>query len=183
MQPDTSKQPATGRPANQPTSRFRLIILLCAAVAIIITAAISLTIANHRSAPARQQSMGDGSASARDQDQATGAQDKPSAPTTPSASSAVNTETNQSSTISVTDQGFSPSTMTVATSTPVTWKNDTSGDRAIDMADSTKPGPHSPQLKPGASFTYAFTAAGTYKYVDVTRPDISGTITVKDPGH
>lgn len=165
MQPDTSK-----RPAN---AWLRPTALVIAVIAVVVTAVVSLTFANHRSAPADQQTANDGPTSTSSQ---------PPAPATPSASSAVNTEPSQSSTISIGGQGFSPATLTVATSTPVTWKNDTSEDRAIDMADNTKPGPHSPQLKPGASFTYAFTVAGTYEYVDVTRPDISGTVIVKDPG-
>ncbi len=172
MQPDTSKQPA-----KSIGTRLRPAALILAVIAVIMVAVVSLAIANHRSAPTRQPAASDNPASA--QDQPSGGQEKPSGP---SASSAVNTEANQSSTIAIGDQGFSPSTLTIATNTPVTWKNDTSEDRAIDMADTAKPGPHSPRLKPGASFTYAFASPGTFSYVDVTRPTISGTVIVKDPG-
>ena len=69
--------------------------------------------------------------------------------------------------VSITDGGFSPSTLTVPTGTTVGWTNDgemnqtVTGTGALGFFDSG-------MLQPGESFTYNFRGTGNYTYTSQT---------------
>lgn len=80
-------------------------------------------------------------------------------------------------TITITADGFSPASITIAKGTTLTWRNGDTNPHAIDPASGSS-GPHSPQLMPGESFNYSFQQPGTYTYIDALYPDHRGTVTV-----
>lgn len=72
---------------------------------------------------------------------------------------------------------FSPGSLTVHVGDSVTWTN---GDTAPHDVKTTS-GPvaiHSPMLDKGQSWTYTFTAAGSYGYYCTVHPDMTARITV-----
>lgn len=72
---------------------------------------------------------------------------------------------------------FAPSSLTVRVGDTVTWTN---GDTAPHDVKTTS-GPvaiHSPMLSKGQSWTYTFTAAGSYGYYCTVHPDMTARITV-----
>lgn len=100
----------------------------------------------------------------------------PTATATPSA----NAPAPASSTIRITKDGFTPGDLTVKKNTPVAWVNDDTAAHALDRADGSDVGPHSPQLGTGQSFTYSYARTGTFKYVDVMQPAHGGSVTVTE---
>jgi plastocyanin len=85
--------------------------------------------------------------------------------------------------ISITDEGFSPSTVTVAKGTTVVWVNDTAAPREVGSNPypdaSSFPGLRSDAIGPGESYSFTFSALGTIGYADYTNPTTSGSIQVK----
>lgn len=72
---------------------------------------------------------------------------------------------------------FSPANLTVRAGTTVTWTNT---DPVAHNVTSSGSGPlHSPTLNKGASYSYTFTKAGTYRYVCTFHNWMHGTVTVK----
>jgi amicyanin len=72
---------------------------------------------------------------------------------------------------------FAPASLTVHVGSTVTWTN---GDTAPHDVKTTS-GPvavHSPMLDKGQSWTYTFTAAGSYGYYCTVHPDMTARITV-----
>lgn len=72
---------------------------------------------------------------------------------------------------------FAPASLTVHVGDSVTWTN---GDTAPHDVRTTS-GPvtiHSPMLDKGQSWTYTFTAAGSYGYYCTVHPDMTARITV-----
>lgn len=72
---------------------------------------------------------------------------------------------------------FAPASLTVPVGSTVTWTN---GDTAPHDVKTTS-GPvaiHSPMLNKGQSWTYTFTAAGSYGYYCTVHPDMTARITV-----
>lgn len=72
---------------------------------------------------------------------------------------------------------FAPASLTVHVGDTVTWTN---GDTAPHDVKTTS-GPvaiHSPMLNKGQSWTYTFTAAGSYGYYCTVHPDMTARITV-----
>ncbi|MDN3023028.1 plastocyanin/azurin family copper-binding protein [Streptomyces sp. S.PB5] len=72
---------------------------------------------------------------------------------------------------------FAPASLTVRVGDSVTWAN---GDTAPHDVKTTS-GPvaiHSPMLSKGQSWTYTFTAAGSYAYYCTVHPDMTARITV-----
>ncbi|MDV2481501.1 hypothetical protein F8E02_05670 [Methanoculleus sp. Wushi-C6] len=69
--------------------------------------------------------------------------------------------------ISITDGGFSPSSVTVPSGTTVGWTNDASTNQTV-TATGTMGFFDSGLLAPGDSFTYPFTATGNYTYTSQT---------------
>lgn len=87
------------------------------------------------------------------------------------------TKPTAATTITITADGFSPSLISVARGTTLTWTNaDTSNHAVASTSDNGNL--HSPQLAPKASFHYSFQKAGTFTYDDPFNPSHTGTVTV-----
>lgn len=80
--------------------------------------------------------------------------------------------------VSIPGFSFSPADLTIAEGDIVTWTNDhtinhtsTSDDGGIEWDSGVIP--------PGESFSYTFTAAGTFPYLCTIHPSMQGSITVE----
>jgi plastocyanin len=81
-------------------------------------------------------------------------------------------------TVQITRTGFTPSTLSLAHGDTVTWRNaDTVEHQVVANGGSFA----SPILKPGASYSFTFTRAGTFGYHDALKPSLKGTIRVSGP--
>ena len=105
------------------------------------------------------------------------------APNTTSNSSSSNTEQSSGATITYSDNGFSPSTLTVKAGTTVTIKNTSSGD--MQLASNPHP-THTddPELnvglvQSGQSMTFTVNTKGTHGYHNHLNPSDTGTIIVE----
>ncbi len=100
------------------------------------------------------------------------------------ASTNVTTNTNTASTngnsVSMINQTFSPSSLTVAKGTTVTWTNNDSYDHKI-VADTTG-GPNSPQNIPARGiYQFTFDTPGTFNYhCSIHGTMMSGSVTVTE---
>lgn len=74
---------------------------------------------------------------------------------------------------------FRPSAVTIATGGSVTWRND--DDRAHTVT-ATNSGFDSGTVSPGQSYTRSFPNAGTYSYLCLIHPNMTGTVIVTTPG-
>ncbi len=81
------------------------------------------------------------------------------APTTPAATQPPQAGTHES--VSIAGFAFSPATLTVPAGTTVTWTNN---DATTHTVTSDTGAFNSSFLSPGATFSFTFTQAGTYKY-------------------
>lgn len=78
--------------------------------------------------------------------------------------------------IMITNFKFDPETITIKAGSTVTWTNqDTVVHNVVASDGSWK----SPSLEKGASFSYTFTAPGTYSYICGVHPNMKGTIIVQ----
>lgn len=85
--------------------------------------------------------------------------------------------------VAITASGFSPSSLTVAAGTTVTWTN-TSGGEARIASDphpthTDLPGLDSSTLAKGDTFSFTFTQVGSWGYHDHFSPTTRGTIVVQ----
>ena len=71
---------------------------------------------------------------------------------------------------------FGPATVTIRVGTTVTWVNN---DGDLHTVTSSQGLFASPGLDPGDTFTYRFTAPGTYPYFCAVHPHMKGTILVQ----
>lgn len=105
---------------------------------------------------------------------------------TANTNSVVNTNTAAKSVtkeVSITANGFSPSALTVAAGTSVTWTN-TSGEDVRVSSDphpthTDLPGLDSATLQNGETYSFTFTQVGEWGYHDHFSPTTRGTITVQ----
>ncbi len=81
--------------------------------------------------------------------------------------------------VSINDFAFSPQAITVSAGTTVTWTNKDSAEHTVTSDDASSDGPNSQQLAQGASYTFTFATAGTYKYHCANHPNMTGTVIVK----
>ena len=85
--------------------------------------------------------------------------------------------------VSITDEGFSPSTITVTKDTKVVWVNDTAAPHKVGANPypdaSSLPGLKSDVIAPGESYGYTFKDAGTFNYADYTAPTVGGSVQVR----
>jgi len=81
--------------------------------------------------------------------------------------------------IDISNNAFSPSSLTVPVGSTVTWKNDDPYAHTVTM--SGKGGFDSGNLNSGKTFSNTFSKAGTYTYVCSIHPSMTGTITVTAP--
>lgn len=77
-------------------------------------------------------------------------------------------------TVSISDSDFNPANTTVLAGSTVTWtNNDTSPHNVLG-------GPlHSPTLSRGESWSYTFSAPGTYSYICSIHPEMRGSVIVR----
>ena len=78
--------------------------------------------------------------------------------------------------VTVDNFAFGPASITVAPGTTVTWTNE---DDMVHTVTSTTKVFSSPSLNTGESFSYTFTAPGTYPYFCALHPRMTGTVIVK----
>lgn len=77
--------------------------------------------------------------------------------------------------VTITDIGFMPNGMTVKAGTKVTWTNTGKGSHSVESENNII---HSGNIAPGKSYSYTYSAVGTYPYFDGSHPEIKGTIYV-----
>lgn len=93
-------------------------------------------------------------------------------------------ETTETATISMTAEGFVPSTVTVETGTTVTFVNNDSAPHwpasAFHPTHLELPGFDSLEgVAAGASYSFTFTEVGTWKFHDHLNPSLFGSVTVE----
>jgi len=82
-----------------------------------------------------------------------------------------------SQSVMIMNYAFSPSSLTVAPGTTVTWTNMDTAPHTVTVTS----GPvkfNSPNLQKGDTYSFTFTAAGTYKYYCAVHPDMTAAVTV-----
>lgn len=89
-----------------------------------------------------------------------------------------NTPAPAATTVSVAISGFkfAPATITINKGDTVTWTNN---DSAPHTVTGDNGGPSSGQLSKGQSYSYTFTAAGTFPYHCAVHPMMTATVVVK----
>ncbi len=81
--------------------------------------------------------------------------------------------------VSIKNNAFNPSTLTVNVGDTVHWSNDDSTTHTVTSGTSPTPdGMFNSTLAPGATFDFTFTTAGTFNYFCMIHPFMMGTITV-----
>ena len=85
--------------------------------------------------------------------------------------------------IAITEEGFSPATVTIEKGMTVVWSNDTAEPHRVGANPypdaSSLPGLKSGDIAPGDTYSYTFDVGGTYGYADYTKPTVSGSVQVK----
>ncbi len=79
--------------------------------------------------------------------------------------------------VQIKSYAFSPTTLTIKTGTKVTWTNYDTAPHTVTV-DSGPVKFNSPTLQKGDSFTYTFTAPGTYSYYCAVHPDMTAKVVV-----
>lgn len=75
------------------------------------------------------------------------------------------------------DYGFDPAELSVSTGDTITWTNTGSQPHTVTASDGSF---DSGLIQPGDSFTYAYTAPGTFTYVCTPHPWMKATVNVSD---
>lgn len=78
-------------------------------------------------------------------------------------------------TVSITDKGFSPKTVSITADDTVVWRNTDKRDHQVVAKTGAFA---SPVIRPGHSFSFTFTQAGSYSYRDALFPSQTGTVKV-----
>jgi len=81
--------------------------------------------------------------------------------------------------VSIDNFAFNPASITVKKGTTVTWTNMDTAAHTVTETDS-QDGPKSDNLAKGASYTFTFNTAGTFKYHCAIHPSMTGTVTVTE---
>lgn len=82
------------------------------------------------------------------------------------------------SSVTINNFSFSPAAITVKAGTTVTWTNqDTAGHTVVGDSQG---GPSSSLLNQGQSYSFTFTAAGTFAYHCGVHPSMVGSVTVTE---
>lgn len=101
-----------------------------------------------------------------------------------SHNSTTSSDTVPAASVSITDQGFTPVTLTVKKGTKVTWTNNGNKPRQV----ASNPHPDHTELKgldskgpigPESTYSYTFDKPGEYNYHDHFNPTVSGTVVVE----
>ncbi len=88
------------------------------------------------------------------------------------------TGTPGSNTVSMPGNAFSPSSLSVSTGTTVIWTNTDVVDHNVTSDTGLF---SSGTLSPGATFSFTFSATGTYRYSCTLHPGMVGSVVVSDP--
>ena len=80
--------------------------------------------------------------------------------------------------VGITSTGFSPASVTIATTDAVKWTNRDTKDHQVVANNGAFA---SPIIKPGKSYTHTFNTAGTYRYHDALHPKLTGRVVVNGP--
>ncbi len=108
---------------------------------------------------------------------ADGTQSKPSSAPSPSSSSTGASQAT-SEKVAIQNFTFSPTTLTVKKGATVTWTNDDTVQHTVTIDSGT--GPHSQPLNKGDTYTYTFSAVGTYKYHCSFHSNMTASVTVTE---
>lgn len=81
-------------------------------------------------------------------------------------------------TVQIKANGFSPSTLTINHDDKITWRNADKVNHQVVANDGSFA---SPILKPGQTWTFTYTVAGTVGFHDALYPRLGGKLTVKGP--
>ncbi len=85
--------------------------------------------------------------------------------------------------ISITGSAFSPSTITIAAGTTVTWTNNSGGEARISSdphpTHTDLPGLDSSSLANGGTYSFTFTQVGSWGYHNHFSPTMRGTVVVE----
>ena len=84
-----------------------------------------------------------------------------------------------SNAVSIKDFAFSPRQLTVKKGTTVTWTNTDSAAHTVTETDG-QDGPDSKSLASGASYSFTFATAGTFKYLCSIHPSMTATVVVTE---
>ena len=76
-------------------------------------------------------------------------------------------------TVRIRDMQFQPSSVRVKVGDSVTWTNADDRDHSVNATDNSF---QSGNLKPGASYTYRFTKAGSFDYACSYHPRMRGSV-------
>ncbi len=91
-------------------------------------------------------------------------------------STTTNTTPTTGNSVSIANLSFSPSTLSVAVGTTVTWTNN---DNVVHTVTSDTGVFNSPDLSPGQTFTYTFNTTGSFAYHCSKHTYMKGTVTAK----
>jgi len=83
-------------------------------------------------------------------------------------------DTSVSNTISIVNMAFNPTSYSVPVGTTVTWVNNDTVAHSIKSTSF-----NSDNLNPGQSYSFTFSASGTYSYSCGIHPTMQGSITVQ----
>lgn len=85
--------------------------------------------------------------------------------------------------VSITEEGFSPATVSIERGMTVVWVNETATTHQVGANPypdaSSLPELKSGDIAPGESYSYTFNASGTFGYADYTNPTTGGSVQVK----
>jgi amicyanin len=99
----------------------------------------------------------------------------PSQPASAPATAADSPAPQGGTAVSISDFKFNPATLTVPVGATVTWTNQDEEPHTVAAKDGSF---HSPGLDTHGSYSFTFTAAGTYEYVCSIHPFMTGTVVV-----
>ncbi len=81
-------------------------------------------------------------------------------------------------TVKISATAFSPTTVTIATTNAIKWKNNDTKNHQVVANNGAFA---SPIITPGHTWTHVFNTAGTYRYHDALHPALTGKVVVKGP--
>lgn len=110
----------------------------------------------------------------------TGARSSTMNMSTTSGSAGANNESAQATDkVTIQNFAFSPASITVRKGTTVTWTNNDSTAHTVTENDG-KDGPASSDVNPGQTYSFTYTAVGTFRYHCSIHPSMTGTVTVTE---
>ena len=86
-----------------------------------------------------------------------------------------NSSSSTTSKVSITSTGYSPSSLTVAMGSTVTWTNNDNTAHTVTNAEGSI---NSGDIAPGSSYSKTFAAVGTYNYNDTHNTNMTGVVIV-----